>query len=141
MRVNGRQSAIGARALRVAPPSRISVTRRAGPARARRHHHQWKQKWVADLSVRFTQRLLGAGIAPSTGGRSYDDAQAENLWSTIKIELICWPATAFATRAKAQATLFDYIERMVQPRRIHVGLAGCSPNDFEAAWRARQNNP
>src|SRR4029077_13270652 len=34
-------------------------------------------------SVRFTQRLVDAGIAPSTGGvgDSFDNALAENLWS------------------------------------------------------------
>ena len=51
---------------------------------------------------------LDAGIAPSTGGvgDSFDNALAENLWSTIKVELIYWPATTFATRAEAQAALF-----------------------------------
>jgi putative transposase len=40
--------------------------------------------------VRFTQRLVDAGTAPSTGavGDSFDNALAENLWSTLKIELI-----------------------------------------------------
>jgi transposase InsO family protein len=62
-------------------------------------------------SIRFTQRLLDAGIAPSTGGvgDSFDNALAENLWSTIKIELIHWPATTFATKADAQAALFRHI--------------------------------
>src|SRR6476646_50271 len=71
-------------------------------------------------SVRFTQRLVDAGIAPSTGGvgDSFDNALAENLWSALKIELIYWPATTFATRAEAQAALFRYIDGWYNPRRI-----------------------
>jgi transposase InsO family protein len=63
-------------------------------------------------AIRFTQRLTDAGIAPSTGstGDSFDNALAENLWSTLKTELIYWPGTAFATRAEAEAAIFRYID-------------------------------
>ncbi|MGO9100150.1 MAG: IS3 family transposase [Mycobacterium sp.] len=92
--------------------------------------------------MRFTQRLLDAGIAPSTGsvGDSFDNALSENLWSTIKIELIYWPATTFATRAEAQAALFRYIDGWYNARRIQEGLEGLSPNEYEAAWHARQQH-
>src|SRR5690348_5570395 len=58
-------------------------------------------------ALRFTQRLVDAGVAPSTGstGDSFDNALAENLWSTIKVELLYWPATAFATRVEAEHAL------------------------------------
>ncbi|RYE41036.1 MAG: hypothetical protein EOP24_38565 [Hyphomicrobiales bacterium] len=63
-------------------------------------------------ALRFPQRLVDAGIAPSTGsvGDSFDNAFAENLWSTLKIELICWPAATFATQAEAESALFRYID-------------------------------
>ena len=94
-------------------------------------------------SVRFTQRLVDAGIAPSTGGvgDSFDNALAENLWSALKIELIYWPATTFATRAEAQAALFRYIDGWYNSRRIQAGLDGLSPDEYEAAWQARQSQP
>ena len=94
-------------------------------------------------SVRFTQRLVDAGIAPWTGGvgDSFDNALAENLWSTLKIELIYWPATTFATRAEARAALFRYIDGWYNPRRIQAGLDGLSPGECEAAWQARQSQP
>ena len=59
---------------------------------------------------RFTQRLVDAGVAPSTGstGDSFD-ALAENLWSTIKVELLYWPGTTFATRVEAEHALIRYI--------------------------------
>ena len=94
-------------------------------------------------SLRFTQRLLDAGIAPSTGGvgDSLDNALAENLWSTIKIELIYWHATTFVTRTEAQAALFRYIDGWYNPRRIQAGLGGLSPDEYEAAWHTSQHQP
>jgi putative transposase len=62
-------------------------------------------------ALRFTQRLVGTEVAPSTGstGDSFDNALAENLWSTIKVELLYWPGTTFATRAEAEHALLRYI--------------------------------
>jgi putative transposase len=51
-----------------------------------------------------------------------NNALAENLWSILKIELIYWPATTFATRAEAEAALFRYIDGWYNPRRIQAGL-------------------
>jgi putative transposase len=104
-------------------------------------HHS--DKGCQYTSVRFTQRLVDAGIAPSTGGvgDSFDNALAENLWSTLKIELIYWPANTFATRADAQSALFRYIDGWYNPRRIQAGLGGLSPDEYEAAWQARQSQP
>ncbi|HUJ82954.1 MAG TPA: IS3 family transposase [Candidatus Acidoferrales bacterium] len=104
-------------------------------------HHS--DKGCQYTSIRFTQRLLDAGIAPSTGGvgDSFDNALAENLWSTIKVELIYWPATIFTTRAHAQSALFRYIDGWYNPRRIQAGLGGLSPDEYEAVWHARQDHP
>ena len=76
-------------------------------------------------ALRFTQRLVDAGVAPSTGstGDSYDNALAENLWSTLKVELVYWPRTTFATRAEAEHALVRYIDGWYNPRRIQAGLA------------------
>ena len=104
-------------------------------------HHS--DKGCQYTSIRFTQRLLDAGIAPSTGGvgDSFDNALSENLWSTIKIELIYWPETTFATRVEAQAALFRYIDGWYNRRRIQAGLAGLSPDQYEATWHARHHHP
>ena len=103
-------------------------------------HHS--DKGCQYTSIRFTQRLLDAGIAPSTGGvgDSFDNALSENLWSTIKIELIYWSATTFATRAEAQAALFRYIDGWYNARRIQQGLSGLSPDEYEAVWHAQQQH-
>jgi hypothetical protein len=67
-------------------------------------------------ALRFTQRLVDAGVAPSTGstGDSFDNALAENLWSTIKVELMYWPGTTFATRG-GRARPDPLHRRLVQP--------------------------
>ncbi|MGV9748171.1 IS3 family transposase [Rhodococcus zopfii] len=82
---------------------------------------------------------MDAGIAPSTGsvGDSYDNALAENLWSTLKIELMYWPATTFASRSDAEFALFRYIDGWYNARRIQAGLGGLSPDEYEHAYHDR----
>jgi putative transposase len=101
-------------------------------------HHS--DKGCQYTALRFTQRLADAGVAPSTGsvGDSYDNALAENLWSTIKTELIYWPGNTFATRAEADAAIFRYIDGWYNPRRIQEGLDGLSPDEYEEMWSIRR---
>jgi putative transposase len=102
-------------------------------------HHS--DKGCQYTALRFTQRLADAGVAPSTGsvGDSYDNALAENLWSTIKTELIYWPGNTFSTRAEADSAIFRYIDGWYNPRRIQEGLDGLSPDEYEEAWGIRQH--
>ena len=105
-------------------------------------HHS--DKGAQYTALRFTQRLVDAGVAPSTGstGDSFDNALAENLWSTIKIELVYWPGTTFATRAEAEHALIRYIDGWYNPRRIQAGLDGLSPDEYEDAYhRHTQPDP
>ncbi len=90
-------------------------------------HHS--DKGCQYTAIRFTQRLADAGVAPSTGsvGDSYDNALAENLWSTLKVELVYWPGAVFATRAEAEAAIFRYVDGWYNPRRIQEGLGGLGP--------------
>ena len=94
-------------------------------------------------ALRFTQRLVDAGVAPSTGstGDSFDNALAENLWSTIKVELMYWPGTTFTTRAEAEHALLRYIDGWYNPRRIQAGLAGLSPEQYEDASHRTAPDP
>jgi putative transposase len=105
-------------------------------------HHS--DKGAQYTALRFTQRLIDAGVAPSTGstGDSFDNALAENLWSTIKVELVYWPGTTFATRAEAEHALIRYIDGWYNPRRIQAGLGGLSPDEYEDAYhRHTQPDP
>jgi putative transposase len=103
-------------------------------------HHS--DKGCQYTAIRFTQRLADAGIAPSTGstGDSYDNALAENLWSTLKTELIYWPNATFTTRTEAETAIFRYIDGWYNPRRIQQGLGGLSPDEYEEAFYNRQQD-
>lgn len=94
-------------------------------------------------ALRFTQRLVDAGVAPSTGsvGDSFDNALAENLWSTIKVELVYWPGTTFATRTEADHALLRYIDGWYNPRRIQAALGGLSPDEYEDAYHRAERDP
>ena len=60
---------------------------------------------VAELTCE-PRRAFGAGVG--NGNASVLSRVDEP--STLKIELIYWPATTFAARAEAQAALFCYID-------------------------------
>ena len=89
-------------------------------------------------SIKLTTRLLKAGIKPSMGtvGDSFDNALAENMWSTIKTE--CVRRQDFATRAEAEMALFQYLDGFYNTTRIQRGLGWRSPDEFETAHHAGQ---
>jgi putative transposase len=70
----------------------------------------------------------------SQSSSGHTNALAENLWSTIKIELVYWPGTTIATRAEAEHALIRYIDGWYNPRRIQAGLDGLSPDEYEDAY-------
>ena len=85
-------------------------------------HHS--DKGCQYTAVRFTQRLVDAGIAPSTGsvGDSFDNALAENLWSTLKIELMYWAGTQFRHPSRGRGGVVALHRWLVQPAP-HPGRA------------------
>ena len=90
-------------------------------------------------SLAFSERLAGAGIAPSMGspGTAYDNALAESFFASLETELaarVNWP-----TRAQARHDLFDWIERFYNRTRIHSSLGYLSPAEFERRQRAKIN--
>jgi transposase InsO family protein len=93
-------------------------------------HHSDKGSQYTALS--FTQRLVDAGVDPSTGsvGDSYDNAMAESLFSTIKRELIY--RQRWASRHDAELAIFSYIDGFYNPERIQDALGMLSPDEFEA---------
>ncbi len=104
-------------------------------------HHS--DKGAQYTALGFTQRLVDAGVAPLTGstGDSYDNALAENLRSTIKIELVYWAGITFATRADAEHALLRYIDGWYNPHRIQAGLGGLSPDEYEDAYHRHSTTP
>ena len=101
-------------------------------------HHS--DKGSQYTSLRFTQRLADAGVAPSTGsvGDSYDNAVAESFFGTLKTELIY--RHSWASRHDAELAIFAWIEGWYNPERIMDGLGMCSPDEYEAAFYADTTN-
>jgi putative transposase len=102
------------------------------PAQRRLIHHS--DRGAQYTAIRFTQRLADAGIQPSMGsvGDSFDNALAENFFSTLKVELVY--RTSFRTREEADLELFRYIDGWYNPTRIQKALGWRSPDEYEADY-------
>jgi len=85
-------------------------------------------------AIRFTQRLVDAGARPSMGsvGDSFDNALAENFFSTLKVERVY--RTTYRTREEAELDLVRYIDGWYNPRRIQRELGWLSPDEYEEAY-------
>ncbi|HEX6759223.1 MAG TPA: IS3 family transposase [Propionibacteriaceae bacterium] len=101
-------------------------------------HHS--DKGAQYTSLRFTQRLADAGVAPSTGsvGDSFDNAMAESFFGSLKTELIY--RHSWASRHDAELAIFAWIEGWYNPERIIAGLGMRSPDEYEAAFYADNTN-
>jgi putative transposase len=91
-------------------------------------------------AIRFTQRLIDAGARPSMGsvGDSYDNALAENFFSSLKVERIY--RTSYRTREEAELDLVRWIDGWYNPRRIQRELGWLSPDEYEEAYDRRQSS-
>jgi putative transposase len=90
-------------------------------------------------AIRFTQRLVDAGARPSMGsvGDSYDNALAENFFSSLKVERVY--RTSYRTREEAELDLVRWIDGWYNPRRIQRKLGWLSPDEYEEAYYRRQS--
>ena len=90
-------------------------------------------------AIRFTQRLIDAGARPSMGsvGDSFDNALAENFFSSLKVERIY--RTSYRTREEAELDLVRWIDGWYNPRRIQRKLGWLSPDEYEEAYYRRQS--
>ncbi len=71
----------------------------------------------------------------SRKGNCWDNAVAESFFSSLKKERI--KKHIYKTRELALIDLSDYIESFYNPKRRHQHLGGVSPDQFEAAHKAR----
>ena len=89
-------------------------------------------------AIRFTQRLVDGGARPSMGsvGDSFDNALAENFFSSLKVERTY--RTTYRTREEAELDLVRWIDGWYNPRRIQRELGWLSPDEYEEAYYRRQ---
>jgi putative transposase len=92
-------------------------------------------------SIRYTQRLVEAGLNASIGsvGDSYDNALAETVNGLYKAELVFWEGPWKGADDLELATLgwIDWFNHV----RIHSALNYCTPAEVEAQFYARQITP
>lgn len=90
------------------------------------HHSDQGSQYTSHA---FREVLAKAGCRPSNSsvGNCYDNAPAESLFSTIKIECAY---KQFATKAQARREIFEYIEVWYNHKRLHSALGYLSPAQF-----------
>jgi putative transposase len=103
-------------------------------------HHS--DRGVQYLAIRYTDRLLEAGIEPSVGSRgdSYDNALAETVIGLYKTEVIYhlgpWKGLEAVEYATLEWVAWYNTQRLMEP------LGYCPPVEYEAAYyRAQADVP
>jgi len=78
------------------------------------------------------QRLLGSHritCSMSRRGNCWDNAAMESFFASLKKELV--HDEDYATRAEAQASIFEYIEAFYNRVRRHSSLGYVAPDEYE----------
>lgn len=78
-------------------------------------------------NAQFHRRATDAQIrlSMSSTGNCYDNASAESLFATVKLEAI--RGQVFASRREARQAVFDYIEVFYNQQRLHSGIDYARP--------------
>jgi putative transposase len=89
-------------------------------------------------SIRYTERLAEAGIAPSVGsvGDSYDNALAESAIGLYKTELI-ERQRPWRTREEVELATLEYMD-WFNNRRLHGSVGDVSPAEAEGRYYANE---
>jgi putative transposase len=105
---------------------------RCGPTAAGLVHHS--DRGTQYLSMRYTDRLADAGIAPSVGSRgdSYDNALAETIIGLFKTEVIRLKGPWRHLEAVEFATL-DWVD-WFNHRRLLEPIGDVPPAEYEARY-------
>ncbi len=112
-----------------------ALNERRPPQRSGLIHHS--DRGVQYVSIRYTDRLLDAGIEASVGtvGDSYDNALAETINGLYKAELIHRKAPWRGLSDVELATL-EWVD-WFNKRRIHQAIGYIPPAEAEARYYAK----
>ncbi len=86
----------------------------------------------------YRQSLADSAITASMSrkGNCYDNAAMESFWATLKTE--GFNEKELKTRRETELMVFDYVEAFYNPRRLHTGIGGMSPIEFEMKQQQQQ---
>jgi putative transposase len=108
----------------------MAVQRRRPPSGIIFHSDRGSQYASANFQSLLTQ--YGMRCSMSRKGNCWDNAPVESFFGTLKQELVFHKK--YLTRFHARQSIFDYIERFYNRRRLHSTLGYKSPADYEAAY-------
>ncbi|WP_083702725.1 IS3 family transposase [Pseudonocardia sp. Ae717_Ps2] len=92
------------------------------------------------------RRITADAGQPSTGRPGATAPERPDLVkrqvgkASLKIELLYWPGTTFATRRAAEHALIRYLDGWYNLRRIQARLGGLSPGEYEDNYRRAQRD-
>jgi putative transposase len=92
------------------------------------HHSDRESQYTSEQF----QRLIadhGVMCSMSRSGNVCDNAAMESFFSSLKTERT--GRKTYRTRDEAKTDVFDYIERLYNPKRRHSTLGYLSPMEFE----------
>ena len=102
-------------------------------------HHS--DRGVQYLSIRYTDRLVAMGIAPSVGsvGDSYDNALAETINGLYKAEMI-HPNGPWRSLDEVEFATLEWVD-WFNNRRLLEPIGYIPPAEFEAMYDQQQGAP
>lgn len=100
--------------------------------------HSDRGSQYASHVMRAKLAEFGMTASMSRKANCWDNAPTESFFNSLKNERV--HGTRYATRADAQADLFQYIAVFYNRRRRHSTLGYCSPTQFLADWLSRQHD-
>jgi putative transposase len=104
---------------------KMGLSRRGAP----RLHHSDRGSQYTSHAYRGELEAAGTRVSMSRKGECHDNAVAESVFATIKVELV--HRQKFATRAAARAALFEYMEVFYNRNPPALDPGYQTPVDFE----------
>lgn len=105
--------------------------KRRNPAPDLIHHSDRGRQYASsDFQSLLTKNQMRCSM--SRKGDCWDNAPVESFFGTLKQELVFHQR--YRTRQQARQSLFDYIERFYNCRRLHSRLGYMSPKQYEEAY-------
>ena len=108
----------------------MAVQRRRPPSGVIFHSDRGSQYASANFQALLAKH--GMHCSMSRKGDCWDNAPVESFFGSLKQELVFHQR--YSTRFRARQSIFDYIERWYNRRRLHSTLGYKSPTDYEATY-------
>jgi putative transposase len=92
-------------------------------------HHSDRSSQYASHQYQDLLAVPGIQSSMSRKGNCWDNAVAESVFATLKVELVY--QSRWSTRTQVRNELFEYIELFYNRQRRHSALGYLCPNEFE----------